>query len=149
MRWNQVKAIFIKDGTELIRDIRTIIAMVILPAVFVPLFLLIAGIQETQTSNKRLEESYTIGISEDFTNEISFQSEENNVEFRKIPKSNLLDSLKNKNLDAYLELNNGEFEIHFDGARSDGKSQRARTLLEDYIKKWNLEKIKNTLKTKQ
>ena len=53
MRWNQVKAIFIKDGTELIRDIRTIIAMVILPAVFVPLFLLIAGIQETQTSNKK------------------------------------------------------------------------------------------------
>lgn len=147
MRWNQVKAIFIKDGTELIRDIRTIIAMVILPAVFVPLFLLIAGIQETQTSNKRLEENYTIGIAEGFTNEISFQGEENNVEFIKIPKSNLLDSLKNKNLDAYLELNNGEFEIHFDGARSDGKSQRARALLEDYIKKWNLEKIKNTLKT--
>ena len=67
MRWNQVKAIFIKDGTELIRDIRTIIAMVILPAVFVPLFLLIAGIQEAQTSNKRLEENYTIGVTESFS----------------------------------------------------------------------------------
>tara|TARA_Y100000994_G_scaffold243043_1_gene240826 strand:- start:1437 stop:3398 length:1962 start_codon:yes stop_codon:yes gene_type:complete len=146
MRWNQVKAIFIKDGTELIRDIRTIIAMVILPAVFVPLFLLIAGIQETQTSNKRLEESYTIGITENFANEISFENEEDNVEFKKILKSDLLDSLKSKDLDAYIELNNGEFEIHFDGARSDGKSQRARALLEDYIKKWNLEKVKNTLK---
>ena len=141
MRWNQVKAIFIKYGTEMIRDIRTIIAMVILPAVFVPLFLLIAGIQETQTSNKRLEESYTIGITENFANEISFENEEDNVEFKKILKSDLLDSLKSKDLDAYIELNNGEFEIHFDGARSDGKSQRARALLEDYIKKWNLEKV--------
>ncbi|MBG97737.1 hypothetical protein CL659_01275 [bacterium] len=146
MRWNQVKAIFIKDGTELIRDIRTIIAMVILPAVFVPLFLLIAGIQEAQTSNKRLEENYTIGVTESFSNEIPFESEENNVEFKKISKSDLLDALKSKNIDAYIELNNDEFEIHFDGARSDGRSQRAKTLLEDYVKNWNLEKIKNTLK---
>ena len=147
MRWNRVKAVFLKDGTELIRDIRTIIAMVLFPVIFIPLFMVVAGIQETQTVTKRSEEKY-IALAEESLIKEFFTIENENLtiqpfsqDFQKI--------LQNEEADIYIQLEGDEFLIHFDGGRSDGKSQRAAEMFVQYLNELNIEKIKKTLKENQ
>ena len=149
MRWNRVKAIFLKDGTELIRDIRTIIAMVIFPVIFIPLFLVVAGMQETQTVTKRAEESYVILVQESLIGEFS-KTEIKNLTIEPFSKDkDFREALTKQKADAYLEFSENEFFIHFDGGRSDGKSQRAGEALLQHLRLSKLEKAKKTLEENQ
>ncbi len=147
MRWNRVRAIFLKDGTELIRDIRTIIAMVVFPVIFIPLFLVVAGIQETQTVTKRAEENYLILVEESLISEFS-ETKSENLSIEPFGKD-FREALTKQEADAYIEFSENEFFIHFDGGRSDGKSQRAAEALVQHLRLLKLEKAKKTLEENQ
>ncbi len=136
LRWTRVRAVAMREGTNLFRDIRTLVSLILLPVLILPLSFLFGLSQESKLEASRESEVYGVGVEEYFNYfELPslFVDLPEQFEFV-IVEREVSEAVLAGEVEVVLEFKEEEFRILYDASRSDGMSLRGAEALAGYLR---------------